>query len=135
MTVGKGDKRIPVGSVNSAQWKPPGFAINGFISFSLGGGNERQSRFGSQTTSAASDENSVMVTKAQAPQFERFRDAIEQVIAERHRPAQTVIHQVPAAAPGASPIEQLKQLAELHAAGVVSDEEFAAKKAELLRRM
>ncbi|MDQ6933912.1 MAG: SHOCT domain-containing protein [Actinomycetota bacterium] len=32
-------------------------------------------------------------------------------------------------------MEQLKQLAELHAAGVVSDEEFATKKAELLGRL
>jgi Short C-terminal domain len=31
--------------------------------------------------------------------------------------------------------EQIRQLAELHAAGILTDAEFAAKKAELLRRM
>jgi hypothetical protein len=41
----------------------------------------------------------------------------------------------PAAAPAAAapdPIEQLKQLGELHAQGVLTDEEFAAQKAKLL---
>jgi Short C-terminal domain len=38
----------------------------------------------------------------------------------------------PAAAPAPDPIEQLKQLGELHAQGVLTDEEFAAQKAKLL---
>ena len=38
----------------------------------------------------------------------------------------------PPAAPAADPIEQLKQLGELHAQGVLTDEEFAAQKAKLL---
>jgi len=36
------------------------------------------------------------------------------------------------APPQADPIEQLKQLAELHSQGVLTDEEFAAQKAKLL---
>jgi membrane protease subunit (stomatin/prohibitin family) len=36
------------------------------------------------------------------------------------------------AAPTADPIAQLKQLAELHESGVLTDEEFAAQKAKLL---
>jgi len=35
-------------------------------------------------------------------------------------------------APAADPIEQLKQLGELHQQGVLTDEEFAAQKAKLL---
>lgn len=38
----------------------------------------------------------------------------------------------PQPAPAADPIEQLKQLAELHSQGVLTDEEFAAQKAKLL---
>ncbi len=38
----------------------------------------------------------------------------------------------PPAAPAADPIEQLKQLGELHAQGVLTDEEFAVQKAKLL---
>jgi Short C-terminal domain len=36
------------------------------------------------------------------------------------------------AAPAADPIAQLKQLGDLHAQGVLTDEEFAAQKAKLL---
>ena len=38
----------------------------------------------------------------------------------------------PAAAPVADPIAQLKELGQLHAQGVLTDEEFAAQKAKLL---
>jgi hypothetical protein len=38
----------------------------------------------------------------------------------------------PPAAPPPDPIEQLKQLGELHNQGVLTDEEFAAQKAKLL---
>jgi Short C-terminal domain len=38
----------------------------------------------------------------------------------------------PAAAPPDTPIDQLKELGELHASGVLTDEEFAAQKAKLL---
>jgi hypothetical protein len=38
----------------------------------------------------------------------------------------------PPAAAGPDPIEQLKQLGDLHAQGVLTDEEFAAQKAKLL---
>jgi hypothetical protein len=36
------------------------------------------------------------------------------------------------AAPAPDPIEQLKQLGELHQQGILTDEEFAAQKAKLL---
>jgi hypothetical protein len=36
------------------------------------------------------------------------------------------------AAPAASPVDQLKELGELHQSGVLTDEEFAAQKAKLL---
>jgi hypothetical protein len=45
--------------------------------------------------------------------------------------AQAAPPPAPAAAP-AAPIDQLKELGELHASGVLTDEEFAAQKAKLL---
>ena len=41
-------------------------------------------------------------------------------------------YEQPPAPPQADPIEQLKQLADLHSQGVLTDEEFAAQKAKLL---
>jgi len=40
--------------------------------------------------------------------------------------------QAPAAAPQAAPMDQLKELGELHQSGVLTDEEFAAAKAKIL---
>jgi hypothetical protein len=130
MTIGKGEKRIPAGAVTSVQWKPPGAMMNGFIAFSLAGGNETKSRFGSQTVDASKDENAVIVTKNQAAAFAPLREAIERKIAERYK---STTSGAPTAAPDL--MEQLRQLAQLRDAGVVSEAEFAAKKADLLNRL
>ncbi|MER7251590.1 DUF4429 domain-containing protein [Kribbella sp. NPDC000426] len=128
-TIGKGEKRIPVGSVTAVQWKPAGALVNGFIQFTLGGGNEARSRFGAQTMDAVHDENSVIFVKNQMRAFDALRSEIEQAIAARYAPP------VQAAAPASDPLAHLRQLAELHAAGVLSDEEFNAKKVEILGRL
>jgi hypothetical protein len=127
MSVGKGDKRIPVASISAVQWKPPGAVMNGFIQFTLGGGNERRSKFGRQTSDAVSDENSVIVTKKQEDSFLALRAAVEDAIVHRGQP-QVVV----AAAPHASKLDQLKQLGELRDAGVLSEEEFQAEKQRVM---
>lgn len=58
--VGKGVKRIPLSSVTAVQIKPAGALVNGFIQFTIPGGNERRSGFGAQTRDAAGDENSII---------------------------------------------------------------------------
>lgn len=128
LTVGKGTKRIPISSISAVQVKPAGALVNGFIQFTIAGGVERRSAFGQQTTSAVGDENSIVFTKAQQPSFEALRRDVEQEIAERSRPRPTQ-----PAAPDV--LAQLRQLGELRDAGVVTPEEFEAKKADLLRRL
>lgn len=121
-THGKGDKRIPVRSITAVQWKPAGAMVNGYIQFTVPGGNEVRSRAGRQTNDAAHDENSILFTKQQQPAFEKLRAAIEESIAT-------------GGAPAASPdntTDRLNQLAELHRSGVLTDEEFAAAKAKAL---
>jgi len=51
-----------------------------------------------------------------------------QVVQEQQAPAPPP----PAAAPAADPIEQLKELGQLHEQGVLTDAEFAAQKAKIL---
>jgi hypothetical protein len=129
MTVGKGEKRIPLASITAVQWKPAGTFVNGFIQFTVGGGNESRSSLGSQTTDAVKDENSFVFLKKQMADFDALRTEIETALAHRGRPS-------PAAPPAAPDhLGQLKQLAELRDAGVISDEEFQAKKADLLGRL
>jgi hypothetical protein len=123
-SVGKGEKRIPLASVAAVQWKPAGAVTNGFIQFTVPGGNEKRSTFGHQTRDAVSDENSVLFTRKQMPQFEAFRAEIDRAIAAGHAPAAPV-----AAASGA---DEVGRLAELHRAGVLSDAEFTAAKAKAL---
>jgi hypothetical protein len=121
-TVGKGEKRIPVASIAAVQWKAPGAMTRGFIQFTVPGGSERRSQFGSQTTDAAKDENSVLVAKGQVAEFEALREAIEGALAS---PAAS-------AAPALSVGDELRKLAELRDAGALTDEEFNAQKAKLL---
>ena len=129
MTVGKGEKRIPVASITAVQWKPAGAMVNGYIQFSMGGGNESRAQFGSQTTNAVKDENSVVFTKKQMPEFAELRSALEEAIAHRGRPSE------PSAPAAPDHLAQLKQLGELRDAGVLSEEEFAGKKAQILQRL
>lgn len=124
VTVGKGEKRVHVSQISGVQWKPAGLMVNGFIQFTVPGGNERRSAFGSQTTNAVTDENSVVFTKKQMPEFEKLRAAIEAAIAAHHTPRAQV-------APG-SVADELAKLGALRAQGLLSPEEFEQQKARLL---
>jgi hypothetical protein len=79
-SVGKGEKRIPLHSVTGVQWKEPGIMANGFIAFTIPGGNEKNSRFGSATMDATKDENAVIVTRKQKAAFVELREAIERAM-------------------------------------------------------
>jgi hypothetical protein len=125
-TVGKGQKTFHISQISSVQWKPAGPFVNGFIAFSVSGGNERRSRFGSQTTSAVSDENSVVFTSRQKTTFEQLRAAIEAAIAAQHAPA---------AATASAPIsvaDELAKLAALRQQGIITDADFQQQKQRLL---
>lgn len=119
LSVGKGRKRIPISSITAVQFKPAGPFVNGFIAFTVGGGNESRSSFGRQTYDAVSDENSVVFWTKQQPGFERLRDAVEAAVT------------APAGA-GVDAVAQLGELARLRDAGVVTTAEFEVAKARLL---
>ncbi|MGW5331829.1 DUF4429 domain-containing protein [Streptomyces bauhiniae] len=125
-TVGKGEKRLHISQITAIQWKPAGALVNGFIQFTVPGGNERRSAFGSQTSSAVHDENSVVFTKQQQSEFEKLRAAIDQAIVAQHA------HQAPAATGPASLADELTKLAALRDQGVLSTTEFEQQKARLL---
>jgi hypothetical protein len=101
--------------------------VNGYIQFSLPGGNEKKAGFGKQTIDAAGDENSVIFTKDQEPQFVELRLAIENAMVARSAPQ--VVTQVAA---GPTKLEQLKQIGELRDSGILTDEEFEVEKARIM---
>jgi hypothetical protein len=69
-------------------------------------------------------------------QNRRYQDQAEAAAYEQQQYAQPVMEAPPAPAPAAAPamsnVEQLSELANLHAEGVLTDAEFAAEKAKIL---
>lgn len=127
LTVGKGDKRIPVSQIVAVQWKEPGPLVNGYISFTITGGMENRRGFGKQTTNAAKDENAVILRQKHADEFRQLRSEIEAAIAASHQPAPMM-----AAAP-VSMADELAKLAKLRESGLLTDAEFEAQKTKLLQ--
>lgn len=125
MNFGKGEKRIALRSITAVQVKEAGTLTNGFIQFTISGGSESTAKKGSRTVAAANDENSVVFTKAQAPAFVEIRDAINAAIAAPSAPAQAA-PDLPA---------HLQQLAVLRDQGILTEDEFQAKKADILGRI
>jgi hypothetical protein len=60
------------------------------------------------------------------------RQANKWAAQDQQQPAQQQYAPPPPAAAAPDPIAQLKELGELHASGVLTDEEFAAQKAKIL---
>lgn len=81
--VGKGTKMIPVSQVVAVQLKPAGALVNGYIQFTIPGGNEIRSQTGRATFDAGKDENSVVFTRKQSPAFQALHDAVMAAIAAR----------------------------------------------------
>lgn len=127
ITVGKGQKTIPISSITAVQFKPAGWIMTGYIQFTLGGGNEVRATFGSQTLDAGLDENSVTFDPSKTEEFLKLRDAVESAIAER---AISRAKNTQDAEP--SKLEKLKQLGELRDAGVLTENEFEVEKKRLL---
>jgi hypothetical protein len=76
--------------------------------------------------------NGVVFPKANAKLFNEFAAKVREMVAKAHIPVHAAAP--PPAAASAIP-EQIRQLSELHAVGVLTDEEFSTKKADLLLRM
>ena len=79
--------------------------------------------------------------RVQRRQAEKFAGRDAQIYADRQQAYQQQVAPAPQAAPpaaapqaggGDAVIEQLKQLGDLHAQGVLTDDEFAAQKARVL---
>lgn len=124
-TIGGGEKRLPIQSITAVQFKPAGMMTNGYVEFTIAGGVEMRSRAGSATVNAATNENAVLFTRKQQPDFERLRQAMEQAQAAAQRGYQ------PAVAPP-SVSDELAKLGQMYQQGLLSPEEFAQAKRRLI---
>jgi len=118
----KGEKVIPLNSVTSVQYKAAGFLV-GYIQLAVSGDSQRGGR--SNTQSVQQDENAVTFYSKQNGEFKELADEINAALIAKHAPE--------VAAPDLA--EQILKIAALRDRGVLTDEEFAAKKSELLARL
>ena len=121
----RGEKEILISEITSIGWKEPGL-MPGYIHFEYVGGQApvRTGLFADD--SIGDNENAVLFTEDHQIDFEEFRKLLEEKRTELRKPQQVVATAV------ASPMEELKKLAELKESGVVTEEEFEAKKNQLL---
>jgi hypothetical protein len=118
----KGTKTIPFTSITAIQYKEPGLT-NGYLQLTVPGGNE--SRRG--VFAAASDENSFMFRASQSEVMQEVKLYIERRVEELSNRSGT-------SAVAASMADELLKLAKLKDQGLLTEEEFATAKEELLAR-
>ncbi len=114
----KGRKEIPFAQITAIQFKKVGMIFSGYIQFSIMGGVE--SRGG--VMDATKDENTIMFTKAQEPEFEKAKKLIED---EMYKSKSSQTHKV-------SELDELEKLADLKKKGIITEKEFQAKKKKIL---
>ena len=114
----KGEKSIPIAAISAVQFKPAGALNNGFIQFAYSGAKESSGG----GLAATQDENSVVFTGRQEAAFAALRDEVL-----RRQAAST-----PSAAPVTSVADEIERLGGLREKGLLTDEEFQAKKRQLL---
>ena len=112
----KGDKEIMLRQISSIQFKKAGLT-NGYIQFAFQGGQEAKGG----VWQATSDENTVMFTAGQQSAFERIKAAIEQRLAAANGNGSSV-----------SSLDELERLAALRDKRIITEQEFEAKKKQLL---
>ncbi len=118
---GTGGKRINFADLTAVQFKEPAGITVGFIQFVYPGSLERSG----SVVDAINDENSIPVSPQNLPVAREIVDYIETKRAELRAPRAAVVQQVSAA-------DEIKKFKELLDLGAISQEEFDAKKKQLL---
>lgn len=116
-----GEKSIPIFNIQAVQVKEAGPVINGYIQFSLSGG--RESTGGAWN--ATQDENTIMFGEKDNNVAREIQRYIEEKISNSHFSNPTIVKQES----GADEILKYKQLLD---EGILTQEEFDAKKKQIL---
>lgn len=118
-----GDKVVYFTDITGIQYKPAGM-VNGHLQFSILGGNESKGGI----LNAASDENTITFTSQRNREAQDIHDYLNNKLREIKSTKNTPIVQ---AAP-ASAADELKKFKDLLDMGIITQEEFDAKKKQLL---
>src|SRR5262249_15648611 len=116
----QGRKEIDIRHISSIQFKENGGATAGYIQFAFLGGQEAKKGI----FQGVEDENQILFGSKAKPDFRRAKELIDEYRDRLHAPAVAV--------QPISSASELAKFAELHREGVLTDEEFAAKKVQVL---
>lgn len=116
-----GEKVIPIYSVQAVQLRQAKFGVRGYLQLTVMGGIENRGG----AIGAASDENSVLFDVADQPAFDRLAGVLREAIHTARQPA-------PAQVAASSHADEIEKLAGLRDRGILTEDEFAAKKARIL---
>lgn len=115
----KGDKTIYIRNISGIDFKEGGNFVNGYIQFTLSGGNEKISGGAFQATK---DENTVMFKKSDNNVALKIKREIESIQKEREGRGGT----------GVNRAEELRNFKELLDDGIISEEDFEREKERIL---
>ncbi|BBN97452.1 DUF4429 domain-containing protein [Sporolactobacillus terrae] len=117
----QGDKKIPLKSLTAIQFKKAGMT-NGYIQFAYSG--SRESKGG--LYDATKDENSVTFWPGNNSDMLELKEYLENKIVENlNKPAETIMNEK-------SDADELRKFKQLMDDGIISEEEFEAKKKQIL---
>lgn len=122
-----GSKTIPFTAIQSVQFKNAGAMLNGYIQFAVLGGVERRGGI----TNAATDENAVVFLKKHQADAERVRNYVQKAIMDIQNASVERRSPEPDTA-AASVADEIKKFKDLLDMGAITQEEFDAKKKQLL---
>lgn len=111
----KGEKDIQLNSISSVQFKNAGRLTNGYIQIAFMGGSESKGGI----YSAAYDENTVIFKRSQQSAFSAMREAVQERISKPE-------------SGNTGSADEIEKLANLRDRGIITDEEFQAKKQQIL---
>ena len=77
------NKAIPLAAITAVQFKAASALVYGFIEFTVPGSVEMRSRAGHSTQDAAKNENAIVFSKKQMPEFDGLRIAIQEALRAR----------------------------------------------------
>lgn len=123
--IGKGDKEISLATLSAIQWRNAGALTLGYIVFTFMGASDARGGI----IDAQKDENAVTFNKKQQRDFEQARALIDQQRAALRTAQQAPVVQQ-TIAPSAA--DELAKWAQLRDQGVITADDFEAKKRQLL---
>ncbi len=116
-----GSKTIPISNIKNIQLRKAGPLFSGYIQFGILGGIEKQNGL----TGAVNDENSIVFLEDCNEKAQKIKEYIENIITSKNNQYNTDSNSFSSA----DEILKLKQLLDM---GILTQEEFNAKKKQLL---